>query len=101
MTIMYTTGIVLMSLAFAMAFYNILLMFEKKRKIWLLPILVVVGILCILCATSTPRLDKYYEVENPHSYQELFPNAYKEGYTNGYEEGYKRAFETIALCNDA
>ena len=80
MTIVYTIGIVLMSLAFALAFYDILLMSEGKLKIYHLPILVVVGTMLILVTTSTPRLDKYFQVNNPHSYQDLFPEAYGEGY---------------------
>lgn len=86
MTIMYTIGCIIMSLAFALAFYNIILMFERKRKVWLLPILVVIGILLILSAVRTPALDRYYEVENPHSYQGLFPEAYKEGYQDAISE---------------
>lgn len=117
MTIMYTIGCIIMSLAFALAFYNIILMFERKRKVWLLPILVVVGILLILSAIRTPALDRYYDVENPHSYQDLFPEAYEEGYNkgnahgldngfdtgfesgydNGYREGYKKAIEEAVL----
>ena len=117
MTIMYTIGCIIMSLAFALAFYNIMLMFERKRKVWLLPILVVIGAMLILHAIITPKLDKYYEVENPHSYQELFPNAYKEGkqagleeginhghnegfkkgHDVGYEEGYRKAIEDAVL----
>lgn len=117
MTIMYTIGCIIMALAFALAFCNILLMFERKRKVWLLPILVVIGTMFILSAIRTPALDKYYEVENPHSYQDLFPNAFKEGYSkgkmegldtgfdtgfesgydNGYREGYKRAIEDAVL----
>lgn len=84
-TIMYI-GIVLVALAFTLSFYNIVLMFERKCKVWLLPILVVIGTILILFATSTPRLDRYYEVENPHSYQELFPEAYKEGYQDAISE---------------
>ena len=80
MTIMYTIGIVLMSLAFAIAFYNILLMAEGKRKVWMLPILVVVGTLLVIVAASTPRVDRYYRTNNPRSYQDLFPEAYEEGY---------------------
>ena len=91
MTIMYTTGCIIMSLAFALAFYDILLMFERKRKIWLLPILVVIGTMLIISAARTPALDKYYEVDNPHSYQDLFPEAYKEGYGDGYEKAIKSA----------
>ena len=86
MTIMYTIGCIIMSLAFALAFYNIVLMFERKCKIWLLPILVVVGALLVLFAARIPALDRYYEVENPHSYQELFPEAYKEGYQDAISE---------------
>lgn len=117
MTIMYTTGCIVISLAFALAFYNIILMFERKRKVWLLPILVVIGVLLILSAVRTPALDRYYDVENPHSYQDLFPEAYKEGYNKGkedgldtgfdigfesgydkgYREGYKRAIEEAVL----
>lgn len=79
MTIMYTIGIILMSAAFAFSFfYTISLMAE--RKFWMLPILVVVGTMFILTAISTPRLDRYYGVKKPHSYQDLFPEAYKEGY---------------------
>ena len=85
MTIMYI-GIVLVSLAFALAFYNIVLMFERKCKIWLLPILVVVGALLVLFAARMPALDRYYEIENPHSYQELFPEAYKEGYQDAIHD---------------
>lgn len=80
MTIMYTIGCIIMSLAFALAFYNILLMFERKRKIWLLPILVVIGTMLIISAARTPALDRYYGVDNPHSYQDLFPESYAEGY---------------------
>ena len=80
MTIMYTVGMFLLSLAFVLSIFNIIEMIERKDKVWILPIFVVGGILLILCATQQPRLDKYYEVENPHSYQELFPNAYAEGY---------------------
>ena len=86
MTIMYTIGIVLLSLAFALAFYDILLMSEGKLKIYLLPILVVAGTMLILVTTSTPRLDKYYEVDNPHSYQDIFPDAFNEGYNKAIEE---------------
>lgn len=108
MTIMYTIGIVLMSLAFAIAFYNILLMAEGKRKVWMLPILVVVGTMLILVTTSTPRLDKYYEVDNPHSYQDIFPDAYEEGYEDaygdayeeGYGEGYHEAIKDAILIED-
>lgn len=95
MTIMYTTGCIIMSLAFALAFYNIILMFERKRKVWLLPILVVVGMLFLLHATSVPRLDKYYGVNNPRSYQSIFPEAYEEGYNAGYEA----AIEDLRLIN--
>ena len=117
MTIMYTIGCIIMSLAFALAFYNIMLMFERKRKVRLLPIFVVIGVLLILSAIRTPALDRYYDVEKPHSYQDLFPEAYKEGYNkgkedgldtgfdigfesgydNGYREGYKRAIEEAVL----
>ena len=85
MTIMYTIGIVLLSIAFAISFfYTCLLM--AKRKFGALPILIVVGTMLILIAISTPRLDRYYEVENPHSYQDLFPEAYKEGYQDAINE---------------
>lgn len=86
MTIMYTIGIIIMSLAFTLSFYNILLMFERKCKVWLLPILVVIGTMLILQSTSIPRLDRYYGEENPHSYQDLFPEAYKEGYKKAIED---------------
>ena len=86
MTIMYTIGIVLLSLAFALSFYNILLMFERRRKIWLLPVLVVTGCFLLLMAGSKPRLDRYYEKENPASYEQLFPNAFNEGYNKAIEE---------------
>lgn len=86
MTIMYTIGIILMSLAFALALYDILLMSEGKLKIYLLPILVVVGTMLILVTTSTPRLDKYYGVDNPHSYQDIFPDAFNEGYNKAIKE---------------
>lgn len=111
MTIMYTVGCIIMSIAFALAFYNIILMFERKRKIWLLPILVVSGILLVLCATQQPRLDRYYQVENPASYQDLFPDAYAEGFNNGistaheagyesgHEDGYREGYE--AAIKDA
>ena len=90
---MYTIGIIILSLAFILSLLNIIEMLERKRKVWILPILVVVGILLVLCAAQQPRLDKYYEVENPHSYQDLFPEAYKEGFENGY----KRAIEEAVL----
>lgn len=86
MTIMYTIGWVIMALAFTLSLYNIVLMFERKHKIWLLPILVVIGTIFVLFATSIPRLDRYYEVENPYSYQDLFPEAYKEGYQDAISE---------------
>lgn len=113
MTIMYTIGCIIMSLAFALASLNILQMFERKQKVWLLPILVVIGTFLILSAVRTPALDRYYEVDNPHSYQDLFPEVYKEGYNkgkeegldigfkngydNGYREGYKKAIEEAVL----
>lgn len=86
MAIIYTIGIILISLAFTLAFYNIVLMFERKCKVWLLPILVVVGVLLVIFAMRMPALDRYYEVENPHSYQELFPEAYEEGYQDAISE---------------
>lgn len=86
MSIMHTIGWVLLALAFTLSFYNIVLMFERKRKVWLLPILVVIGTILVLFATSIPRLDRCYEVENPHSYQELFPEAYKEGYQDAIHD---------------
>lgn len=86
MTIMYTIGIVLLSLALALSFFNILEMFEKKRKIWLLPILVVTGCFLLLMAGSKPRLDRYYKIDKPASYQDLFPKAYKEGYQDAINE---------------
>lgn len=94
MTIMYTIGCIIMSLAFALAFYNILLMFERKRKIWLLPILVVIGTMLIISAARTPALDRYYGVDNPHSYQDLFPESYEEGYNKGNAEGLDIGFDT-------
>lgn len=89
----YIIGWVLLALAFVISLFNIIEMLERKRKVWILPILVVVGVLLVLCAAQQPRLDKYYEIENPHSYQELFPEAYKEGFENGY----KRAIEEAVL----
>lgn len=86
MTIMYTIGCIVMSLAFTLAFYNIVLMFERKRKVCLLPILVIVGVLLVLFAARMPALDRYYEAQNPHSYQDLFPEAYKEGYQDAISE---------------
>lgn len=80
MTIMYTTGWVLLAIAFAISFYNVAEMIESKSKIYIVPILVVVSVLLILTAQNKPRLDKYYQVENPSVYAELYPEAYKEGY---------------------
>ena len=79
MTIMYTIGIVLLSIAFTFSFFSTCLLMAE-RKFWMLPISIVIGTILILVAISTPRLDRYYGVENPHSYQDLFPEAYKEGY---------------------
>ena len=101
MTIMYTVGMFLFSLAFVLSLYNIILMIERKDKIWLLPIFVVIGTFLVLCATQQPKLDRYYQVENPASYQDLFPNAYKEGvkeststaYESGHENGYEIGYE--------
>ena len=80
MTIMYTVGMFILSLAFILSLFNIIEMIKREGKVWILPILVVSGILLVLCATQQPRLDKYYQVENPASYQDLFPDAYAEGY---------------------
>lgn len=86
MTIMYTIGVILISIAFALALYDILLMSEGKLKIYPLPILVVIGIMLILVTTSTPRLDKYFQANNPHSYQDIFPDAFNEGYNKAIKE---------------
>lgn len=84
MTTMYTIGIILLSIAFAISFFcTFSLMAEGK--FWMLPISVILGTILILTATSIPRLDRYYGVENPHSYQDLFPEAYKEGYQEAIE----------------
>ena len=111
MTIMYTVGMFILSLAFVLSLFNIIEMIEGKNKIWILPILVVGGILLVLCATQQPRLDKYYQVENPASYQYLFPDAYAEGFSNGisaaheagyesgHEDGYREGYE--AAIKDA
>jgi hypothetical protein len=88
-----------MSLAFVLAFYNILLMFGRKRKIWLLPVLVVIGSFLIVTAARIPILDKYYGVENPHSYQELFSEAYEEGYRDGYKKAIEEA-QLITVMNN-
>lgn len=94
MTIMYTVGMFILSLAFVLSLFNIIKMIEEKSKIWILPILVVGGTLLVLCAVQQPRLDKYYDVENPVSYQDLFPDAYKEGYNNGVKESTSTAYES-------
>ena len=91
MTIIYYAGMFILSIAFILSIFNIIDMIEKKSKVWILPILVVTGIILILYATQQPRLDKYYQVENPASYQELFPDAYEEGFNNGYEAAIKDA----------
>lgn len=94
MTIMYTVGMFLFSLAFVLSLLNIVEMIERKRKVWLLPILVVIGTFLVLCATQQPKLDRYYQVENPASYQDLFPDAYKEGYNNGVKESTSTTYES-------
>ena len=94
MTIMYTIGISLLSIAFTLSFFKIIEMIERESKIWILPILVVAGILLVLCATQKPRLDKYYQVENPASYQDLFPDAYAEGFSNGISTAHEAGYES-------
>lgn len=94
MTIMYTVGMFLLSIAFALSLFNIIEMIERKSKIWILPILIVVGILLVLWATQKPRLDRYYQVENPASYQDLFPDAYAEGFSNGISTAHEAGYES-------
>lgn len=82
MTIMYSIGWFLLALAFVVSFYNMIEMVEGRNKIYIVPILVIVSVLLILTAQSKPRLDRYYQVDNPSRYEELYPEAYKEGYTD-------------------
>lgn len=117
MTIVWTIGWILLATAFAVGVYNILHMLEGKSKAYLLPWLVVIGMLMILGAMRAPALDKYYGVEEPKSYEAIMPDAYNEGYETGkkegldtghdigfeggydygYREGYKRAIEEAVL----
>ena len=76
----YTIGWILLAFGFVISLHNVIEMIEGKSKIYLVPILVVVSVLLILTAQNKPRLDKYYQLENPMTYKELYPEAYKEGY---------------------
>ena len=103
----YIIGWVLLALAFAISLFNIIEMTEGKSKVCLVPILVVVSVLFILTAQNKPRLDRYYQVEDPMSYTELYPEAYKEGYQDAISEailievneyGYIISFDGEAHC---
>lgn len=87
MTTMHTIGCIIISIAFVLSLFTIIDMVKGNNKIWILPILIVVGIFLILCATQKPILDRYYQVENPSSYRELFPETYDEGYNAGFKDG--------------
>lgn len=78
----YIIGWVLLALAFAISLFNIIEMTEGKSKVCIVPILVAVSVLFLLIAQNKPRFDRYYQVENPMSYADLYPEAYKEGYTD-------------------
>ena len=98
MTITYTIGIVLLSIAFIISFFCTFSLMAE-RKFWMLPISVILGIMLILAAISIPKLDRYYDVNNPSSYQDLFPEAYAEGYAAGYKKALEEVLSTSSNNN--